>query len=142
MMNNIDIIIKNLEKVIKSGTKIIITCMDGNKIQNDFIKFRKVEIRNKQEPIFAIVPFYKVTSEIPDKDNNILVYFKGAFGVSSGSLEPIIDINKLIKIFEDHGLKLLKRKNFADYNIPIRSKLYPNQLKVSSYYMSLIFEKI
>lgn len=142
MMNNIDIIIKNLEKVIKSGTKIIITCMDGNKIQNDFIKFRKVEIRNKQEPIFAIVPFYKVTSEIPDKENNILVYFKGAFGVSSGSLEPIIDINKLIKIFEDHGLKLLKRKNFADYNIPIRSKLYPNQLKVSSYYMSLIFEKI
>ena len=31
-------------------------------------------------------------------NNNILVYFKGAFGVSSGSLEPIIDIQKLIKI--------------------------------------------
>ena len=75
------------------------------------------------------------------RSNNILVYFKGAFGVSSGSLEPIIDITKLINIFDKNGIKLLERKNFAEYNIPIRSKLYPNQLKVSSYYMSLVFEK-
>jgi ubiquinone/menaquinone biosynthesis C-methylase UbiE len=141
MMNNIDLIIKNLDKVIKKGTKIIITCMDGNKIQNEFVRFGKVEVRNNQEPIFAIVPFYKVSDKISEKDNNILVYFKGAFGVSSGSLEPIIDINKLINIFEKNNIKLIERKNFADYNIPIKSKLYPNQLKVSSYYMSLIFEK-
>jgi len=140
-MNNIDLIIKNLDKVIKKGTKIIITCMDGNKIQNEFVRFGKVEVRNNQEPIFAIVPFYKVSDKIHEKDNNILVYFKGAFGVSSGSLEPIIDINKLINIFEKNNIKLIERKNFADYNIPIKSKLYPNQLKVSSYYMSLIFEK-
>ena len=141
MMNNIDIVIKNLNKVIKSGTKIIITCMDGNKIQNDFKRFGKVEVRNNQEPIFAIVPFYKVSDKIPESDNNILVYFKGAFGVSSGSLEPIIDIDRLIKIFSDNNIKLIERKNFADYNIPIKGKLYPNQLRVSSYYMSMIFEK-
>jgi SAM-dependent methyltransferase len=141
MMNNIITVINNLNKVIKSGTKVIITCMDGNKIQEDFKRYKQVEIRNKQEPIFAIVPFYKVTDKIPEKDNNILVYFKGAYGVSSGSLEPIIDINKLINIFNDNGLRLLERRNFADYNLPIRSKLYPNQLKVSSYYMSMIFVK-
>jgi len=141
MMNNIDLIIKNLEKIIKKGTKIIITCMDGNKIQNEFIRFGKVEVRNNQEPIFAIVPFYKVSNKIPESDNNIMVYFKGAFGVSSGSLEPIIDIQKLIDVFDKNRIKLLERKNFADYNIPIKNKLYPNQLKVSSYYMSIIFEK-
>ena len=141
MMNNIQTIINNLNKVMKKGTKIIITCMDGNKIQNDFNKYKQVEIRNKQEPIFAIVPFYKVTQQIPEKDNNILVYFKGAYGVSSGSLEPIIDINKLIKRFQENNLKLLERKNFADYNLPIKNKLYPNQLRVSSYYMSMIFIK-
>jgi hypothetical protein len=115
--------------------------MDGNKIQNDFVRFGKVEVRNNQEPIFAIVPFYKVSDTIPNVDNNIMVYFKGAFGVSSGSLEPIIDIKKLIGVFDKNGIKLLERKNFADYNIPIKNKLYPNQLKVSSYYMSIVFEK-
>jgi SAM-dependent methyltransferase len=142
MMNNIDTVIKNINKVIKSKTKIIVTCMDGNKIQEEFRKYKQIEVRNKQEPIFAIIPFYKVTENIPEKDNNILVYFKGAYGVSSGSLEPIIDINKLIKMFEDNGIKLLERRNFADYTIPIKNKLYPNQLRVSSYYMSMIFEKI
>lgn len=142
MMNNIDVIIKNLNKVIKKGTKIIITCMDGNKIQNDFMRFGKVEVRNNQEPIFAIVPFYKVSQTIPESDNNILVYFKGAFGVSSGSLEPIIDIDRLIKIFEKEDIKLLERRNFASYDIDVKKRMYPNQLKVSSYYMSMVFEKI
>ena len=141
MMNEIDIVIKNLEKVIKSGTKIIITCMDGNKIQNDFKRFGKVEVRNNQEPIFAIVPFYKVSDKIPESDNNILVYFKGAFGVSSGSLEPIIDIEKLIKIFTNKGIKLIERKNFASYDIDVKKRMFPNQLRVSSYYMSMVFEK-
>jgi SAM-dependent methyltransferase len=142
MMNNIDMIINNLNKIMKSKTKIIITCMDGNKIHNEFIRNKQVEVRNKQEPIFAIIPFYKVTQQIPETDNNILVYFKGAFGVSSGSLEPIVDIEKLIKIFEKNNLKLIEKKNFAEYNLPIKNKLYPNQLRVSSYYMSLVFEKI
>ena len=141
MMNHIDMIINNLNKIMKSKTKIIITCMDGNKIHNEFIRNKQIEVRNKQEPIFAIIPFYKVTQQIPESDNNILVYFKGAFGVSSGSLEPIIDIQKLIKIFRDNNIKLIEKKNFAEYNVPIKSKLYPNQLRVSSYYMSLIFEK-
>ena len=141
MMNHIDMIINNLNKIMKSKTKIIITCMDGNKIHNEFIRNKQIEVRNKQEPIFAIIPFYKVTQQIPESDNNILVYFKGAFGVSSGSLEPIIDIQKLIKIFRDNNIKLIEKKNFAEYNVPIKSKLYPNQLRVSSYYMSLVFEK-
>jgi SAM-dependent methyltransferase len=142
MMNNINIIIKNLNNVIKKGTKIIITCMDGNKIQNDFIRYGKVEVRNNQEPIFAIVPFYKVSNKIPESDNNILVYFKGAFGVSSGSLEPIIDIDRLIDLFKNADIKLIERRNFASYNIDVKKRMYPNQLKVSSYYMSMVFEKI
>jgi len=141
MMNNINIVLNNLKDIVKSGTKIIITCMDGNKINDNFKKFGKVEIRNKQEPIFAIVPFYKISDKIPNTDNNILVYFKGAYGVSSGSLEPIIDINNLINIFENNNYKLIEKKNFAEYNIPIKNKLNPYQLKVSSFYMSIIFEK-
>jgi len=139
MMNNIQTVISNLKKVMLPKCKIIITCMDGNKIQNDFNKYRHVEVRNKQEPLFAIFPMYK-GNIIPEKDNNILVYFKGAYGVSSGSFEPIIDIIKLINILKENKINLIERKNFADYNMDIKKRLHPNQLRVSGYYMSLIFE--
>jgi SAM-dependent methyltransferase len=100
MMNNIDVVINNLKKVMNSPCKIIITCMDGNKIHSDFQRYKYIEVRNRQEPIFAIIPMYDTKKDIPEKDNNIIVYFKGAYGVSSGSIEPIIDINKLIRIFK------------------------------------------
>ena len=68
---------------------------DANKIHNDFKKYKQVEVRNRQEPIFAIIPMYTERDNIPERNNNIMVYFKGAYGVSSGSIEPIIDIEKL-----------------------------------------------
>jgi hypothetical protein len=142
MMKNLDTVIINLKTVMKSHAKIIITCMDGNLIQNDFIKYNsRIEIRNYQEPIFAIIPYYKIQNNIiPESDNNILVYFKGAFGVSSGSIEPIIDINKLINIFAQNKIKLIERKKFTDFNLDVKKKMSPIQLKVSSYYMMLVFE--
>lgn len=144
MMNNIKTVISNLKKVMLPKCKIIITCMDGNKIHNDFIKYGHIEVKNKHgsEPIFAIYPTYKISETIPTTNNNIVVYFKGAYGVSNGSIEPIIDIDKLIEIFKENEINLIDRKNFADYENGIKNKLHPNQLRVSSYYMSLIFEVI
>lgn len=140
MINNIDKVINNIKNIMNNKCKIIITCMDGNKIHDDFKKYKQIEVRNKQEPIFAIIPLYDVKDNIPDKDNDILVYFKGAYGVSSGSIEPIIDINKLIDVFKKNKINLINKTNFSDYNINIKSRLNPTQLRVSSYYMSLIFE--
>jgi hypothetical protein len=140
MLNSIDLMIKNMKAVIKPGTKVIITCMDGNKIQGDFMKFGKVEIRNEQEPIFAIVPKYNVKESADFNGKDILVYFKGAYGVANGSIEPIIDINKLVDKFGDNGFKLLQRKSFIDYNNEIKPKMKYIQKQVSSYYMLLAFE--
>jgi SAM-dependent methyltransferase len=140
MMNNIDTVIKNLKKVMLPKCRIIITCMDGNKIHSDFQRYKHIEVRNRQEPIFAILPLYDTSKDIPVKDNNIIVYFKGAYGVSSGSIEPIIDINKLIRILEENDIHLIERKNFSEYNIDIKKRMGPHQLRVSSYYMSLVFE--
>jgi SAM-dependent methyltransferase len=141
MTKHLDIIIKNIKSVVKKGSKLIITCMDGNKIHNDFIRFKgNIEVRNDQEPIFAIAPRYKVTENIPDANNDILVYFKGAFGVSSGSIEPIIDIDKIVKIFALNGLELIEKRNFTEYENDTKKKMSHIQLKVSSYYMMLVFE--
>lgn len=141
MTKYLDIIIKNIKSVVKKGTKLIITCMDGNKIHNDFIRFKgNIEVRNVQEPIFAIAPRYEITENIPNTDNDILVYFKGAFGVSSGSIEPIIDIDKIVKIFASNGLELIEKRNFTEYENDTKKKMSNIQLKVSSYYMMLVFE--
>jgi SAM-dependent methyltransferase len=140
MLNSIDLMINNLKAVIKKGTRIIITCMDGNKIQGTFVQCGKVEVRNDQEPIFAIVPMYNPKQVTEFNGKEILVYFKGAYGVANGSVEPIVDINKLISKFAQNGIKLLERRNFLDFNLPLKHKMRHNQKQVSGYYMALIFE--
>ncbi|AYV85191.1 MAG: mRNA capping enzyme [Satyrvirus sp.] len=132
MIKDIQIVINNLKPVMKNGTKIIISCMDGNKIKEMIEKNGKVEIRNNQEPIFSIVPFEPDTEEY-------LVYFKGAYGVTSGSIEFIVDVNNLIEIFKQNNINLLERKNFLEYDSNLKKKMMPIQKMVSSYYISLVF---
>lgn len=139
MIPNIDIIIKNIKYISKKNTKIIITCMDGNKIYNDLITNKKIEVRNYQEPIFAIVPLNDLQNNKLINNINVLVYFKGAYGVANGSIEPLIDINNLIKTFDDNNFKLIKKTNFLEYKSHNKDKMNDIQKKVSSYYMSIIF---
>lgn len=141
MMYNIDVVIKNIAKVSKDKTKIIVNCMDGELIHNELQKSGRIEVRNDQEPIFAIVPMYSYRQKsIPSDKSDVLVYFKGAYGVASGSIEPLIDIQLLIKKFSDNGYDLLEMKKFLDYNSNNKNKMSYIQKRVSYYYTSLIFE--
>lgn len=140
MMYDIDIVMKNLLRVVKNGTTIIITCMDGNLIHHELQNSGKIEVRNEQEPIFAIISQYDHTQEDIPKQNDILVYFKGAYGVASGSIEPLVDLNRLIKFFGNNGFELIERKKFLDYNSRNKDKMTPIQKKISYYYTSLIFK--
>jgi len=134
MIHNIDTLIDNLKQVTKKGTKFIILCMDGTKIKEEFNKRKIIEVRNDEEPIFAISPYKD------DHPDDILVYFKGAYGVANGSIETLVDIGKLISIFNKNNIKLIDKKNFLDYNMPAKFKMSPTQKRVSSYYMSMVFE--
>lgn len=138
MIPNIDIIIKNIKAVSKQNTKIIITCMDGKKIYDNIMKYSKIEVRNEQEPIFAIVPTNKYKN-IPINNINVLVYFKGAYGVASGSIEPLVDIDELINKFSKNGIELLEKKDFLQYNSKNKNNMSKIQKNVSYYYTSLIF---
>lgn len=140
MIHNIELMLKNMKNLLKPRGKVVILCMDGNKINNVFNKFGKVEIRNSSEPIFAVVPMYDIKQEKQFDNNDILVYFKGAYGVANGSIEKIIDIDKLVKKFADNDFKLLERKRFVEYDLPIKQKMHSNQRELSSYYVSLIFQ--
>ena len=132
MINNLQTLIKNLLSISKHNTKIIITCMDGNLIHDELNKKDKIEVRNdKNEIIFAI-------SDMPD--DNILVYLKGGYGMEHGSIEKIVNISKLIKIFNENGFILKERKPFLEYNSIIKDVMTPTQKNISKYYSSVVFE--
>jgi SAM-dependent methyltransferase len=143
MMPNIDILMKNILSVSRPKTKILITCIDGNLVQKTFSKtHKKIELRNTQEPIFGIAPLYKVIgNDVPD-DKNILVYFKGSYGLSmNGSIERIIDVNKFINLMKHHKFKLIESKNFNLFKHSIRKNMNEAQKTISNYYKLLVFEK-
>jgi SAM-dependent methyltransferase len=139
MMYNMEIVMKNILKVSKKGTKVVITCMDGQLIHEELHKHNKIEVRRGKEPIFAIFSKYEhLEKELP-KRSDILAYFKGTYGVSHGSIEPLVDIKRLIRFFDNNGYTLLGQKKFLDYNSKNKQKMDNCQKKVSSYYTSLVF---
>lgn len=143
MMYNIEILMKNILRVSKKNTKIIITCMNGKLIHKDLNKNGKIEIMNsRKEPIFAIYGQYdfKDNNQIP-KQSDILVYFKGSYGVVNGSIEPLVDIDRLIRFFNNNGFSIIEMKDFLSYNSKNKEKMDNIQKKVSYYYTSIVFEK-
>lgn len=135
VLDKIDSVILNILSVIKPHGKIIIACMDGNLIKNELQHKKIIDVRNNQEPIFAIIPYYD-----NGKDDEILVYFKGAYGVNHGSVEKIVDVDNLIQVFAKYHFALLEKKSFLDYESKIKNKMKPYQKKVSSYYTSIILQ--
>jgi hypothetical protein len=57
-----------------------------------------------------------------------------------GSIEKIVNVNKLSKIFTENGYKQLERKPFLDYNSRIKDQMTTIQKNVSKYYTSIVFE--
>lgn len=141
MSNNIDIIFDNLLKHTHIGSKIIIMLLDGNKIHNHFNKtHQNIVIQGKQEPLFIISPFYEVKKDFPDNEN-ILVYMKGTYGVSKGSLEPIVNIDKLINRFETNNFKLIINKHLPELRCNGCPNLNYKLKEISGYYCVLVFER-
>lgn len=141
MIKNLNVVLDNLLNVSKIGTKVIILCMNGNYIREKLQGSGQIEIRNKQEPIFAIYDLskYNNTHKILKE---VLVYFKGTYGVQNGSIEYIFDYNDMIKSFTDKGFNLIEKFSLLDIKIPERNKLNNLQKEVSKFFMGLIFEKI
>ena len=144
MVNNLEMIIRNIDKYTKQNAIVIIFLLDGNKIHNYFTHNQKkdIVIYGKQEPIFIVHPFYKIrqTHKITNNED-ILVYLKGTYGVNKGSLEKIVNIDMLIDEFSKDEFELLEKKHLSEINIKEKKYMRPNLLKISEHYMALIFRK-
>lgn len=133
MIDNIDMIMKNLKLISKNGTKIIITCMDGNLIKEHLKSSSnsQIVVKNKNGKIIFAIGEYS--------DNSILVYLKGGYGMEYGSIEKIVDIDKLQKTFSKNNFKLIERKPFLQYDSNIKNIMTKEQKNISLYYTSIIF---
>lgn len=144
MIYDIETVINNIVDVCKTGTLVIITCMDGNYIHREINKNGNIEIKNKNEIIFAIYPYsenYDSKSEEFPKESDVIVYFKGAYGVSNGSIEPLVNVNELTRLFNKYDFMLECKVGFLEYNSKIKYRMSNEQKSVSRHYITLIYKK-
>ncbi len=148
MVKNMKILMENLEKVCKKGTKIIILCLDGKYVHEQLLKKKgntknsnRIEVRNSQEPIFGIYSYYKLEEKLPQL-GKILVYLKGTHGVQLGSIEYLVTDEYLTRKFSSYGYLLKHKINLVDIHIKERQKMNYLQKQVSRFYMGMLFEKI
>lgn len=142
MLKNIDTVIQNIKSVDKDNTVIMITCLDGNKIEEKLKENNgRYEIIIGDEPLYGIYDMENVENGL----KQIMIYFRGVYGVESGSIEYIVDIDWLISKFESIGYGVLENKSFLETSQPhlikIRDKLNETQKKVSELHKILIFSK-
>lgn len=117
MIKTLDVLIKNLLDVMASDTHIIISCIDGTKLMNYMKNTGKYEVKLDDDTLLYGV--YDFPSKEDTKDyKQIMIYFKGVYGVESGSIEYIVNINYLITRFEEIGFKVILSKNFMEIDIP------------------------
>ncbi len=134
-----DIVMNNITKVLSNKTKICISCIDGKKVLKELVHKERIEVRNEHEPIFAIIPQFDANKYVPDAINNILVYFKGAHGVNSGSIEALIDTDVLKKRMMQYKFKFIQEKNYNEYRTKVYNNMNNAQKSVSGYYTSIVF---
>lgn len=142
MIKNLDILLDNLVSTVTPDATIIISCIDGTKLMERMKNKKKYEIYLGDDPLYGVYDF-------PSKDDTenykqIMIYFKGVYGVESGSIEYIVDINYLIDKFKQIGFDIILSKNFMDIDVPELNKLRSNyndaQKRVSQLHHLLIFK--
>lgn len=139
MFKNMNILMSNLASVSKKGTKVLVMFVDGDYVYDALQKNNgRIEVRNEQEPIFGIYTLYKDRKK---KDTQVLVYFKGTYGVQAGSLEYLMFPDDLKDIFYESGFDLVEQKNFLELELKEKDVMTDIQKQVSKFYVAMIFEK-
>lgn len=122
MLENIQTLINNIDCIDNENTIIIITFIDGDKIAKIFENNDRYEIFIQDEPYYGI---YKFNYNANQNLNKIMVYFKGIYGVESGSIEYLTQREYLERHFKKIGYKIILDKNFTEFKDKYKN-LYNN----------------
>lgn len=147
MSNRYDILIPNLVKYSRKGSKVIILCMDGRYIHQKILKDKnhKIEIYeddiiDEPELLFSLEPSYPIYDETQEL-GDVLVYFQGTYGLENKIKEPLVDINELVSIMKKNSFDLVEKKKLIDINIEEKKLLTKQMEKISDLYIGLVFQK-
>lgn len=148
MIKRYDILIPNIAKYTKKGSKVIILCMDGRYIHNKFLKNKDHKIKiyeddfsNEPELLFSLEPSYPIYDNT-QKLGEVLVYFQGTYGLENKIKEPLVDIQELVDIMKDNKFDLVEKTKLVDVDINEKKELTNQMKKISDLYIGLVFEKI
>jgi len=139
MIKKIDTLLNNIKQVA-DDTTIVVGLLDGNLIEQKIADTGRYEVFVGDEPLYGI---YRMDPDGAYK--KIMVYFKGVYGVESGSIEYLVDINDVVDKFKNAGFRLIDNKSLVEVEHPtlnkIRGKFSDAQRKVSELHRVLVFRK-
>lgn len=128
-------VLLNIKKYSAVKSRVCILTMDGDKIFSNLLSTNS----------FSYGYFSATKGSFTDNTpklfgQDIIIKFKGVYGLEEGVIEYIVPINSLIQAMDSIGFRLIHKFNFLDIWDSARSKLSENSKKVSSLYNGLIFE--
>ncbi|ARF10716.1 mRNA capping enzyme [Hokovirus HKV1] len=143
MLSNLDQLLLNLNNVSIKGTKVMVTCLNGDIVLNKLEQYGKYEIKNDGQVLYGLYNYEDIQNT--EFYKKVMVYFKGVYGVESGSIEFVVSIDYLIKKFKEYSFKLVLNENFMQINFPklvnIRKDYNKAQKLVSELHNIIIFER-
>jgi hypothetical protein len=102
----------------------------------------RLEVKASQEPIWGVYAVDEQAKHPMPKLFEVLVYFKGTYGVDKGSIEYLVNTDDLISQFKERSFKLVEKNNLDQIKNKYYFKMSKTQLRVSKYHMVLVFEKL
>lgn len=128
-------VLDNIKKYSASHARICMLSMDGDQIFNNL----------KDADSFTYGYFSVTKGSYTDQEpklfgQDVIIKFKGVYGLEEGVREFIVPINKLIQAMDSIGFRLLYKFNFLDIWDSARANLSPDGQKISGLYNGLIFE--
>ncbi len=142
MYDNLDEVFKNINRLSKPGTIIIITLINGNKLINQLRKDNKVEVRQDGKEIYWGV--YKYNDNLKMDKFKALFYMKDVYGVENGSEEWVVEPRNIINSFKKNNYKLIYNESFLkEYEDYFNNKTIEDfQKEILNYQEILVFKKL
>jgi hypothetical protein len=154
MIYNMKVLMENIKSVSKSGTKVIIHCINGDFLMNVFKEKNKYEVIKDNEVVFYAEKDFENESKNQSKSKSksssksksqllnlkkVNIFFSGAQGLNNIISEYLVIKDDIVKIFEKYGFKLIEFTPFSEQNFK-NFGLEGYEFDVSKIYTTYVFE--
>jgi hypothetical protein len=159
MIYNMKVLIENIKSICKSGTKVIIHCINGDFLMDVFNKETKYEVLKDNDVVFYAQKKFKSNLNTNSNTNSntntntnlkslsksavlklkeVDIYFRGAQGLNNVISEYLVIKDDIVSVFNKNGFELIEflpfsQQNYKDFN------LEEYEFNVSKIYTTYVF---